>query len=122
MSKIDKNLVEEGINIAIAAINNRGLITKIRIKEIPKDDEIGADGFVELAMFDGNIRYGNEVRDFEFFVAVTQDTFHWKSKDWAWLTANSFLSHAACTFEGDEEKIKYLHNSREDIVDELLKQ
>lgn len=121
MNKIDVNLIVDSIGVATDAINNKGLRIEIRIKEIPKDNEIVADGFVELAVFDGSIMYGNESRNFEFFVAVTQDTLYWKSKDWAWLIVNSFLSHAACAFE-EEEKIKYLHNIREDIVDKLINQ
>jgi len=86
---------------------------------VPKDDEVKKGEFVKIVTFDGIVKYGEEERKFNFFVAVPVAS-HRERKNWSWIIANSFLSHAACTFEGDDEKIRYLLNLRMNIVDKLI--
>jgi len=76
--------------------------------------------FSKIIIFDGNINIGEVEKNFEFFTGV-HNASSMEPKDWSWIIVNSFLSHAACSFDGDEEKILFLSELRIDIVNKLIK-
>lgn len=118
MTKIEESQIKKGIKIATDAISSSGIIAEINIERIPEDDEVKKGEFHKIIILNGVIKYGEDEKNFDFFIAIPVAS-HREPKDWSWLIASSFLSHAACTFDGDDEKIKYLLNLRMDIVNKL---
>jgi len=123
MAKIETKQIEEGINIAILAMEKRGIQSKIQIENVPEDDTQKAGEFYEIVSMLGEIEYGELKEKLTFGFSIPQPS-HRDAKNWAWLVVYHFLGEVFCFLlekEGLKDKARSLYKLQIDLVDELIK-
>jgi hypothetical protein len=123
MAKIEIKPIEEGISIASSAMQKKGIVSEIKIAEVPEDDSEKEGEFVEIIRMEGRISSGQLKTKFDFYLPIPVAT-HRNPKDWAWIIVSHFLGEALCILRervGWTDEVKSFLETERDLVDELIK-